>query len=449
MSETDQQLDRQEEGGPDPGAGTATGPAGGPSWLGPKWAVRLAACLIVLATLAAYANSFQGVFLGDDETVDRRQPHDSPSLADLGSALPAPQRRDGQRPAAVEPHLRRQLRPGRPESLGLSCRQPGDPHPRRPDALRHPAANVRVWRGVGCGARGEETHDVAPFDSPHAHTSAPHTFLAFAIALLWAVHPLQTESVTYIVQRAESLCGLFYLLTLYCFIRGASRGRDWGLGIRDWDQPRAPDSNPQSLIPNPFLWYAAAVLCCFLGMATKEVMVTAPLVVLLYDRTFLAGSFVHGVRAAKWLYRSLAAGWVLLGRPGDLHRPDRQSAGTSSMAVSPSDYAATSRRCAALLWLSVWPDPLCLDYGRAARGVRPQSHVCTSRLPLGSFSRARFGECTEAVVGAFLARGGCLDLGARRAWCPLSDACLDHRMYLPLAAVLSALGLAVSSGCLR
>ena len=44
--------------------------------------------------------------------------------------------------------------------------------------------------------------------------------IGFSVALLWTLHPLQTEAVTYIVQRAESLMGLFYLLTLYCFIRG-------------------------------------------------------------------------------------------------------------------------------------------------------------------------------------------------------------------------------------
>jgi hypothetical protein len=53
------------------------------------------------------------------------------------------------------------------------------------------------------------------------------TPLALAVALLWAVHPLLTESVTYVIQRAESLMGLCYLLTLYCFIRGAlSPGAD-------------------------------------------------------------------------------------------------------------------------------------------------------------------------------------------------------------------------------
>jgi len=48
---------------------------------------------------------------------------------------------------------------------------------------------------------------------------------ALAAAVLWTVHPLQTEAVTYISQRCESLMGLFYLLTLYCFIRGADSQR--------------------------------------------------------------------------------------------------------------------------------------------------------------------------------------------------------------------------------
>ena len=50
--------------------------------------------------------------------------------------------------------------------------------------------------------------------------------LAAIIAALWTVHPLLTESVTYISERAEVLMGLFYLLTLYCFIRwSATSGR--------------------------------------------------------------------------------------------------------------------------------------------------------------------------------------------------------------------------------
>lgn len=82
-----------------------------------------------------------------------------------------------------------------------------------------------------------------------------HLF-ALATALLWVAHPLQTESVTYIIQRAESLMGLFFLLALYSVIRGAGS-------------------------PHRDRWAAAAVLSCAMGMGCKPVMVSAPLVILL------------------------------------------------------------------------------------------------------------------------------------------------------------------------
>ncbi len=55
-------------------------------------------------------------------------------------------------------------------------------------------------------------------------------------------------------------------------------------------------------------------------MASKEVMITAPVVVLLYERTFVAGSLRRALRQSWPLYAGLALGWVLLlalnrGRP--------------------------------------------------------------------------------------------------------------------------------------
>jgi len=67
------------------------------------------------------------------------------------------------------------------------------------------------------------------------------TGLALAIALLWMLHPLQTQSVTYIIQRCESLMGLFFLLTLYAVIRGTTS-------------------------PRPWAWYGAAILSCVLSI---------------------------------------------------------------------------------------------------------------------------------------------------------------------------------------
>ena len=51
--------------------------------------------------------------------------------------------------------------------------------------------------------------------------------LALTVSLVWVLHPLQTESVTCVVQRSESLMGLFYLLTLYGFIRAVESAVPW------------------------------------------------------------------------------------------------------------------------------------------------------------------------------------------------------------------------------
>src|SRR6266478_10167003 len=92
-------------------------------------------------------------------------------------------------------------------------------------------------------------------ERPRARYGASACWLALAVAAIWLVHPLQTESVTYLIQRAESLMGLFYLLTLYCGIRGVQS-------------------------PRPGAWFLGAVVACGLGMGSKEVMVTAPIMML-------------------------------------------------------------------------------------------------------------------------------------------------------------------------
>src|SRR5205814_347666 len=75
--------------------------------------------------------------------------------------------------------------------------------------------------------------------------------LGFAIALLWALHPLNTESVTYIIQRSESLAGLFSILTLYCLIRGVT-----GDGTTRWN--------------------VLTVLSCALAVGSKPVAAVIP-----------------------------------------------------------------------------------------------------------------------------------------------------------------------------
>jgi protein O-mannosyl-transferase len=163
--------------------------------------------------------------------------------------------------------------------------------------------------------------------------------LALAAALLWSLHPLQTESVTYIIQRAESLVSLLYLLTLWAFIRSTDPGSSRG-------------------------WPWLAFITCLLGMATKEVMVTAPVMVLCYDRIFVSESWkMVWVRHAG-RHLALAATWVLLALLVGLTGSRGGTAGLG-IGVSPLDYALTQITAVAhYLELAFWPHPLVFDYGQ-------------------------------------------------------------------------------------
>jgi hypothetical protein len=241
---------------------------------------------------------------------------------------------------------------------------------------------------------------------------------------------LQTESVTYIVQRAESLCGLFYLLTLYCVIRGGASLANPPSAFR---LPLSPFPFP----PSPFPWFSAAVLACLLGMATKEVMVTAPLLVLLYDRTFLVGSFRQALRRRRGLYFGLAATWGLLAylvlSTGLLGK----SAGDGAPdAISGWDYLRSQPSVILhYVRLSLWPHPLCLDYGRTAIVTGLGDSLCAAILlgiPLLATTWGLVRRKAWALAGAC----GFLIL-APSSLLPLRDVAFEHRMYMPLFSVMA------------
>ena len=104
------------------------------------------------------------------------------------------------------------------------------------------------------------------------------------------------------------------------------------------------------------------VAACAVGMGAKEVMATAPVVVLLYDRTFLSGSFRKAFRRRGALYLGLAATWAVLGAILLLYKGSG-AAGFGITAVTPWRYALTQPGVILhYLQLSFWPQPLCLDY---------------------------------------------------------------------------------------
>ncbi len=249
-------------------------------------------------------------------------------------------------------------------------------------------------------------------DGPGRHAQ----WYALATALIWVVHPLQTESVTYVIQRAESLMGLFYLLTLYCVIRGAASSRSAS-------------------------WYAAAVVACALGMASKPVMITAPVVAVLFDRAFLSSSFAAVFRRRWRLHAGLAGSWLILVLTGvaaallDANPARPMTAGFGYHGASPLAYALTQGGVIVhYLRLCFWPQPLCLDYAWPIATTLGQI-VGPAMLIAGLLAGSVFAWRRWPWLG-FLGVGFFAVLAPTSSIVPSAHAAFEHRMYLSLAAVI-------------
>ena len=244
--------------------------------------------------------------------------------------------------------------------------------------------------------------------------------LALAIALIWSVHPLQTESVTYIVQRSEVLMGLWYLLTLYGVLRSSQSPTSQG-------------------------WPLLTVGACALGMVSKPVMVTAPLLALLYDRVFLAPSWATLWRQRRGSYLGLAATWGLLAwilTTSLQPKPEQVlTSGFALRALTPWEYLRTQPGVLLhYLRLTFWPNPLCLNYQWPIARI-PEAILGPSLL-VGALLLASLWTLWRGSAVGFLGTGFFLLLAPTSSIYPIRDIAFEHRMYLPLIipVTLSVLG---------
>ena len=164
--------------------------------------------------------------------------------------------------------------------------------------------------------------------------------LAMIIALVWAVHPLQTQAVTYIYQRIESLTGMFCLLSLVAYARAATSG---------WP--------PRLLV--------ASVAAAAAAMASKENAVVLPFVVLAYDWFVVEPppgcSWPQSLWRRRWYFAGLAATSGLIGLQLLIQAGKYQEFREASH--TPFEYALTQPGVILYyLRLAVWPVGQQIDY---------------------------------------------------------------------------------------
>ena len=365
-------------------------PDGGSASGASRRVTMLAGVTLVLATIAVYLPSLDAPFLFDDypAVVDNPTIRD---LSDLGRALSPPEHGSG---VIGRPLVNLSLAVNHALG-GLEVRGYHGMN-----LLLHALAALTLW---GVLRRTLELPVL------RAQFGSRAEWLAWVAALLWAVHPLQTESVVCIIQRTEIMGGLFYLLTLYCFIRSATAAT-----------ARSG-------------WSALMLAACLLGMASKEIVATVPLIVLLYDRTFLAGTFREAWRQRKGWYAALAACWLPLAW---LMGQSMNRGGTAGFGLGTSSWHYLLTQCEALwvyLRLSVWPAPLVLDYGVEMRTEIGQ--IWPQGLLIVALLAATVTALRHKPVLGFLGAWFFVILAPSSSVVPLiTQPIAEHRMYLPLAA---------------
>jgi len=105
-----------------------------------------------------------------------------------------------------------------------------------------------------------------------------HSGMALVAALVFVAHPLQTQAVTYIVQRMTSLAVMFYLLALLLYIRGRLQTVCW----------------------KRCAFWGGGLVCWLLALGSKEIVAVLPVTVLLCEWAFFSAA------GGGWTRRSVA-----------------------------------------------------------------------------------------------------------------------------------------------
>jgi len=245
----------------------------------------------------------------------------------------------------------------------------------------------------------------------------------FLAALFWGVHPLGTMAVTYIVQRHESLMAMFYLLTLLCLLRGHLAQRSWP-------------------------WYLGSIVCCWLGMGAKEVMITVPLVALTFDRCILASSWKEVLTKRGWVIAMfLVPAAVLLVQTMsvfDTESDTHESVLGAHETASSWLYLWTQAGVLVhYLRLSIWPIYLTFDYDWPV--ANSEWEYLLPAIFIWSLLILSFWLLYKRPAIGFVAITFFFILAPTSTIVPIIDVAFEHRMYLPLAClcVLAAMGLVI------
>jgi len=121
---------------------------------------------------------------------------------------------------------------------------------------------------------------------PNINGIFDHIMIPLFAALIWLVHPLHTNSVTYIVQRMNSMASMFYLLSLILYMKGRIA-------------QKSTNSNSRKQIITSCLCFSGAFMSWVLSLGCKEITAVLPFFILLFEFYFFQNM------RREWLYKNI------------------------------------------------------------------------------------------------------------------------------------------------
>ncbi len=371
---------------------------------------------IALAALFAYANAFHGEFVFDDdpEIVTQRLIRNLDHFLWSGEAYRA-------YPNRVLVYF----------TFALNYARGGL------DTTGYHAVNILVHLGTALLVYALA---LLSFRTPHLRRSALAPWgapVALVAALLFVTHPLQTQAVTYVVQRLTSLATFFYVLAVVLYAR-------WRL---------ARDGGRASGIGGGAL-YAAILVSALAAMKSKEIALTLPVMIGVYELAFFAGPWRRRLAGLVPILATLA---VIPASTFGLHKSLGEL--LSDVAdvrlhteLSRLDYLRTQLTVVVrYLGLLLVPVGQNLDYDYPVSRSFLELRVALSALlllalgalalaawggPVGRWTRRAFDPASRLVafglVWFFVA------LSVESSVIPIADVIFEHRVYLPSVGVFIA-----------
>ncbi len=252
--------------------------------------------------------------------------------------------------------------------------------------------------------------------------------VSISAAMLFAVHPVQTQAVTYVTQRFASLATLFYLLSLVSYIRWRTGGGR--------------------------LFYAASIIAAVFAMKTKEISFTLPFVILFYELAFFGrdGLRARLVKMTPLLATVLIIPVSFLFFRGGVGANIAEAQGVDFFGLSRYEYLLTQFRVVThyiRLFFMPTGQTLLYDWPLSRSFLDPAvflsflfllSIVLLSVFVLYRSIRSRDGLGLIAATGIlwFFITGS-----VESSFLPIKDLIFEHRVYLPSAGAFSALSAGV------